>query len=260
MTTTVRLAVATIQRKMTRSLAQRGALRTIQRCLVTPWNMLLTVLRYWLPSEQQFLIWEREFDKRHNVRTCQQWDPAWVAQIASPNWKHGIGYEPVPVVDAAKILAGLNIRHEEFVFVDIGAGKGRAVLMAAEYPFKRIVGVEYSSALTDVLKANISSYRNPNQKCFELEGLHQDATTYAIPLDKVVMFFHHPFESVVFQQILARIEQSLAHHPRKMLAIYYDPHCEVVFRNSPCFRLVKRGSASGHSTICDEWVIYESVF
>lgn len=258
MRTLIPLAVETLHRKATRSLRQRGVLRTVQRCFLYPWNMLRNSLRSALPSEQRFQEEEREFDRRHNISTCRQWDPTWMARIGSPNWKHGIGYAPVPAEVAMKIFAGLNIPYEQFAFVDYGAGKGRAVFVAAGFPFKRIIGVEYSPALVEAMQANISRYRNANQQCFEIEGLLQDATKYELPRENVVMFLHHPFDAVVFRQVLARIEQSLADYPRTMLIIYYDPFCENVLESSPYFRLRQRGTASGRSAACGDWVIYES--
>ena len=41
----------------------------------------------------------------------------------------------------------MNIEHDRFTFVDFGAGKGRVLMMACEYPFKQVIGVELSRKL-----------------------------------------------------------------------------------------------------------------
>src|SRR5215211_9528844 len=41
------------------------------------------------------------------------------------------------------------------VFVDYGSGLGRAVLVAAGFPFRRVMGVELSTEMTDRARANV---------------------------------------------------------------------------------------------------------
>lgn len=251
-------AMETLHRKVSRSLAQRGVLRTAQRCVAKPWELLRSCVSAALPREQHYRADELDFDRRHNIDTRSDWDPSWLARIASPNWRHGIGYAPVPADDLMTIIAGLGIEYQRYVFVDLGAGKGRAVLLASHFPFRQIVGVEYSPALADVMKANIASYRNPQQRCSKLIGVLQDATQYELPQEDLVLFFHHPFDAVVFREIRNRIEQSLASYPRRILVIYYDPQCEAVFHESSSFRLRDRGGSRGRFAASCEWAIYES--
>jgi hypothetical protein len=258
MKTLVSLATQTMHRKMSRSFAQRGGLGTAWRCLARPCEALWSCFRELLPQTRRIRAEERKFDRRHNVDTCVQTDPGWMARISSPNWVHGVGYAPIPIGDATIILSGLPISYEQFVFVDLGAGKGRAVLIAAEFPFKRIVGVEYCPALTRMLQVNLVSYRNPSQRCYALQGLLYDAAHYALPLDPLVLFFHHPFNAPVFHRILGRIESSLEAHPRKIFVVYYDPKCESVFDQSPRFRLLQRGDSDG-GPLSNQWVVYESL-
>ena len=78
------------------------------------------------------------------------------------------------------------------------------------------------------------------------------------PLDPLVLFFHHPFELVIFRQVRDRIERSLAQYPREILIIYYDPKCGAVFEESPYFRVVKRGVSESGSAWAGDWVVYET--
>jgi SAM-dependent methyltransferase len=251
-------AFETLYRKLRRSYGQAGMLPTLQRCFSTPWKRLAYCIRDLSPRERRFRAEETNFDGRHNVDTRTRRDSSWMARVTSPNWVHGIGYAPVPAADMSKILAALNIDHKQFVFIDLGAGKGRAVLVAAQFPFKRILGIEYSPGLVDVMKNNIGAYRNPGQRCFAIEGRLQDATEYDLPPDPLVLFFHHPFEEVIFRQVRSRIEQSLAEHPREILIIYYDPLCATVFDESPHFKLIKRGVSESGSAWAGDWIVYEA--
>ena len=44
---------------------------------------------------------------------------------------------------------------ERTVFLDVGAGKGRAMLVASQFPFLRVEGVELNRSLASIAMANI---------------------------------------------------------------------------------------------------------
>ena len=52
-------------------------------------------------------------------------------------------YEPSPWLSLRSALRVCKVTPGD-VFIDLGSGKGRVVLQAAEYPFKRVLGVELS--------------------------------------------------------------------------------------------------------------------
>src|SRR5579883_1856526 len=43
---------------------------------------------------------------------------------------------------------------EGFTFIDLGCGKGRALIVATEFPFRAICGIEYSDELAAVARRN----------------------------------------------------------------------------------------------------------
>jgi SAM-dependent methyltransferase len=80
---------------------------------------------------------------------------------------------------------------ERFTFVDLGSGKGRALLLASRFPFRKIVGVELSA----VAAANIKLMAAPWQRCREMEAICADAATFDYPMDRwfsifTIRFFH----------------------------------------------------------------------
>ena len=54
-------------------------------------------------------------------------------------------------------MGKLDVDHREFSFVDYGSGKGRVLMLAAAYPFRRILGVEFSESLDRVARDNIAT-------------------------------------------------------------------------------------------------------
>src|SRR5688572_15102318 len=137
-------ALQTISRKIQRSLGQRGLLATVKRMLWKPCELILRHLRACSPQARRCRREELEFDRQRGIETTARLDPGWMAKIQSANWVHGIGYAPMPIRSAQHILATLGIPYERYDFIDYGAGKGRMLFLAAEFPFRCVVGVEYS--------------------------------------------------------------------------------------------------------------------
>jgi tRNA1(Val) A37 N6-methylase TrmN6 len=131
------------------------------------------------------------------------------------------GYEPVYLGEMEMMLSSLPVDFPNYTFIDFGSGKGRALLTASIYPFHRITGVEFARELHEVALKNISSYRNPKQKCFDISSVHADATEYDIPPEQVVLFFNNPFRASLMEATVRNIERSLRATPRDAYIIAY---------------------------------------
>ena len=71
--------------------------------------------------------------------------------------QYSCGYQPVRPNAFNEIVRQLGIEYQHFTFVDFGSGLGRAVLLASEFPFKKVIGVELSPQLTRIAFANVKS-------------------------------------------------------------------------------------------------------
>jgi glycosyltransferase involved in cell wall biosynthesis/SAM-dependent methyltransferase len=121
-----------------------------------------------------------------------------------------------------RAMQQVRIRPGEDVFVDFGSGKGRAVLLAAEHAFRRIIGVEFSESLHEVARENVRAAL-PRLRCRDVELVHTDATQWKVPAEATVLFFFNPFDGEVLARVCANIRQSLAEAPRKITLIYVRP-------------------------------------
>jgi SAM-dependent methyltransferase len=130
----------------------------------------------------------------------------------------------------------LNFR--DFTFVDLGSGKGRTLLMASDYPFRRIVGVELLSSLHKIAQENLRQYKSASQKCFALESVCADATLFAFPDEPLVLFLFNPFPESGMRQVFANLERSLRAHPRPVFVIYHNPLLEHVLSERPLLRKI----------------------
>ena len=251
-------SIHTLSRKLRKSLAQRGVAATAQRFVTKPLEIARMCVREMSAAHRRCRREETEFDRQMHVETGASADPGWLAKISSANWMHGVGYTPVPMCYGTSILAGLDICFEDYVFIDVGAGKGRMLFLASEFPFRRIIGVEYSPDLHATLEQNLHTYRNPAQRCGDLQGVLQDATQFDLPLVPLVLFFHHPFDEPVFRQVVARIERSLDETPREILVVYFDPICGDLFERSRHFQRLQHGEHDRNIRYASSWTVYGS--
>lgn len=130
--------------------------------------------------------------------------------------------------------SGLNFR--DFSFIDLGSGKGRILLMASDYPFRRIIGVELLESLHKIAQQNLQQYKSASQKCFALESICSDATAFRFPDDPLVIYLFNPFPESGMRQVFANLGQSLQAQPRPVYVLYHNPLLEHVLTESGFLR------------------------
>lgn len=108
------------------------------------------------------------------------------------------------------------------VFVDYGSGKGRVLIMAAEYPFRRIVGVEISPELHAVARVNLARCAD-RLRCQDIELWTGSAADFPVPTDASVVYLYNPFHGRVLRTVLAGLRASLDAHPRRLRLVYNNP-------------------------------------
>ncbi|MBV8169791.1 MAG: hypothetical protein JO021_23600 [Alphaproteobacteria bacterium] len=109
-----------------------------------------------------------------------------------------------------------------FTFVDYGSGKGKALLMASEYPFRRIVGIEYAPLLHQTALRNIAVYRSPTQRCRDIVSIEQDALGFEPPDGPLVCFFFNPFDAPTLRATLYRLRAAALHPVRPVYVVYVN--------------------------------------
>lgn len=120
----------------------------------------------------------------------------------------------------------------DFTFVDLGSGKGRTLLMASDYPFRRIVGVELIPALHLIAQENVRQYKSESQKCFALETICADATKFPFSEEPLVVFLFNPFGETGMRQVVVNLGRSLSAHPRPVFVLYHNPLLEHTLSES----------------------------
>jgi len=151
------------------------------------------------------------FDKTHGTNTS---GVVWATNLRSRNFPRGIRYEPCAPRLCEWAIENAGIDPKEFCFVDVGCGKGRALLVASQYPFVELIGVEYAPKLSRIAEQNL---RCCGIKKFRIASV--DASEFTYPSANTFAFFYHPFSDVsLFDAVLDRIK--LATLGQKLVIAY----------------------------------------
>jgi SAM-dependent methyltransferase len=204
-------------------------------------------------SSFRTILAARWFDWRHQVSTCGEEDPRELT-VVGENASHAIPYIPTTPRSGRYMLRDLPISDvSNYTFIDIGSGKGRMLLLAAELPFRRIIGVEFASDLDALARRNVKTYRNPKQACFQIEPVHIDATQFEFPPEPLLIYLFHPFNQKVMEPVIQNLNRSLAEHPRDVIMLYRNPVVSNVVDAASKLRLYAKRSDFGSL-----YVIYRS--
>ena len=106
----------------------------------------------------------------------------------------------------------------DFTFIDLGSGKGRVLLMAADYPFKRIIGVEFMPELHRAAQENIAGYSSDRQRL--IESVCMDARDFEFPPEPLVAYLFNPFSESTFAHVLEGLRRSVEQSPRPVYIAY----------------------------------------
>jgi SAM-dependent methyltransferase len=153
-------------------------------------------------------------------------------RIKSSNRKHGRAYAGVEPAAFADSLAEVHEDFSQFTFVDLGSGKGRAIIMAAQLGFAELIGVEFSEHLAKIARANLTKLHVTNATI-----LLQDAAEYKFPEKPLLVFLFNPFGPDILRKVL----QNLKRHTQPLYLVYCNPLEEEEIRNAGFLVPLKTG-------------------
>ena len=142
------------------------------------------------------------------------------------------GSQPSLIRTALTALPAL----EDFHFVDLGCGKGRPLLVASEFPFRSITGLEFSPPLAEIARANIEIVRKEYPPRPPMRVEIGDAGDYQFPSGNFVVFLYHPFGQEIMRRVVTAIESALILEDREIYVVYYNPVWGTCFDFTPHLR------------------------
>jgi len=183
---------------------------------------------------------DASFDTHHGIDTGGTTQLGGLA-IAGPYRRFGTVHIASDPEEFASAVACLEIEHKDFTFIDLGSGKGRALVMALAYPFRRIVGVEFALELCRVAEANLSSVAASGTDVRRIELVHADVTTFDFPKEPTVIYLYNPFEGDVMRQVIQRVLRAHDENRRQLFILYATPLLESDWIKAG-FVAIKRGA------------------
>ncbi|WP_109301239.1 class I SAM-dependent methyltransferase [Aquimarina sp. AU474] len=160
--------------------------------------------------------------------------------ISMDRYQNSARYHPTPIKSMHLALDSLkkyNINYNNSIFIDVGSGMGRNLLIASEYPFKKIIGIEISKYLNEIAEKNISIYKTETQKCKNIDSYCGDALNFSLPdYNCLVLYFWEPFDENIFNPFFQKITQSIKSKDQKVFLVFLGKVFSEV-RKSKIFKL-----------------------
>lgn len=175
------------------------------------------------------------FDVRYGTDTTRKLD-VYALGASIDKLEHATRYEAIPAELALKSLQAIDFDLRSYTFIDLGAGKGRSVMLASLFPFKTVMGVELSPKLTRVMANNFRVFTDNEQRCKDLQAVCADALEFQFPDSNLVLFMYNPFDAEIMQAVVSRLEQFATRH--SVYVIYRRPNQRAVLDRSPAFSIV----------------------
>lgn len=232
-------------RRCTQLRASHGAVAAIIAVPIITWQALF--------GEKRDRRWPdadgRAFDAAHGVDTAGIISLA-ALDVAEPSWVHGFDYQPVEPIDLASVLEPFAVDYPRTTFIDLGAGKGRVVMLASALPFRQLVGVEIAPELARIAIANVGRYTQAQGSGTPWEIVRADAGDYEFPATPLVIFMYNPFTAPIMRRVIARLQAVRKRAAGRVIVIYVRPELDELWTFAPGFNEVAR---------TDRYRVYECV-
>jgi len=177
----------------------------------------------WSVDRTLSVLQERLFDWRYGTDTVTHVELKSLT-IESQHASEGTPYQPTRLRLVRRLMSALSPPPGS-ALVDFGCGKGRVLLLAAEYGFRRITGVEFAKELCGVARDNVARYQKKTGIQTDIRIVEGDAVEYEIQDDDNCFFMFNPFAAAVMTKIIHNITRSVARKDRQVFIIYNNPLC-----------------------------------
>jgi tRNA1(Val) A37 N6-methylase TrmN6 len=129
-------------------------------------------------------------------------------------------------------------RLEAYTFVDVGAGKGRALLLAAELPFRKVIGVELNEALARIAQRNVTPWKRIARSRAKIRVIYEDAAEFQWPGTPLLIYLNNPFDCALVELLASQIAAAAASGPGLVDLLYVNPACADALTSHGVFKLL----------------------
>ena len=212
-----------------------------------------------LPSRRKARFGDLDYDWEHSVDTTRSNAGFRTQFLAGVTARPYFATEPwlfQQIMEALALsiqqsAASQSLAHgalRDFTFIDLGSGKGRVLLMASDYPFKRIIGVEFMPELHRAAQENIARYSNDRQRCSQIEAVCIDARDFQFPDGPLVVYLFNPFSEATFAQVMENLRRSVEQASRPVYIAYRFTEFENLLAQEPWLEKIAG---------TEQWAVYK---
>lgn len=207
---------------MASSTSHLGLPLTVLRRLAARAPVLRPPVRWAERALQRYTDWRTAaFDRRYGTETFERVELNHLEVGAHlkgsyETWMYG----PINPQFFDEMMKGISVPWAETTFVDIGAGKGLALMLASRYGFKRLWGIEFSRALVDAGERNVARYAQHVKHPVKVDWTCDDFLQVDLPNEPSLYFLNNPFPHAIAEKVIRALEKSLAEHPRPAWVLY----------------------------------------
>lgn len=231
----MRFAVARVPKAIIKHFRSNGILRGV--------SIIVNVLR----NRMYYSITDWRFNRKYGVDTRSDIAVQGEEELAV----YAVRYQAIPPSHFHDALRRLQVDYRQFSFYDLGCGKGRALLLANDYGFESIVGVEYVPALAETAETNLQLWACKKGDKSRMSVVLGDASAYSFPKNPSVIFLNNPFRGMIMEKVVKNI-LSIA-SKCECYVLYMNPMQDVHFRNDRLFeRLWCNKNSAGYYLTCAE--------
>ena len=179
------------------------------------------------------------FDRKYGIDTGGYLSPEELRRGAARDLAHDAannGYSAVaPSVfrEACRrwleTLPSSAARVEAYTFVDVGAGKGRGLLLAAELPFRKVIGMELNEELARVAERNVALWKRLTNPRARIHIRREDALAFRWPRAPLLVYLNNPFACELVEQLAAKLAGVAESGPGLVDVLYVNPACADAF-------------------------------
>jgi hypothetical protein len=198
----------------------------------------------WQPTD------EHAFDREHGVDTSGLIRGEALA-TGSRNDLWNTAYYGIGVSVFHRVLEQVPARFRDgATFIDLGCGKGRALLLASEYPFRQVVGVEIVPSLHGIALENATRYVSRHREAPPIDVLLGDAARYVFPNGPLLLYLYHPFCRPVLERVLKNLGESLERERREVAVVYINDELRDALDRAPFLERIWKATVAMDAMDC----------
>lgn len=163
----------------------------------------------------------RFFDWRHGTDTASG-VPHRSLDMPTEQRQRASWYVPVPLHSFNYVLDHLPLEYPHYSFLDIGAGKGKAMYLASQYPFRQILGVEFAAMIAVTCRKNMAKLCRDDGAAVPWRLDVMNALEARLPDGPCFLFLYSPFSNTGINVFLARLEHWIKGRTQPLILCFVD--------------------------------------